>query len=542
MKTKQLKYSKRLGNALPMAMMFFMVVGVVTIAAIGVTQTADRMAERGVQKTQATALAETAVNLLYDEIIRKIATGQSAPASLGSTSVTVFDGVTKTAGTYNGTVLDTQVSTKTPAPGQADGTIEYTYNFLIQGVGQAPNGVQSEVRASFTAKLVTNDPSSGVGAGQWKIYPGAIQSATTVDIVTNQGVRTMDSAAIDKEAHVIANKGVTWLPYSGSKNTYVNPNILDFEGHVLVASQPDNTFVDMTKGVNGLGNPNGMKNYRTAAAHLNGSDPYTVNKDEITAMGQPRSFPKAADVQSYKTIWLNETAGNPAATKFTPSTGTSVKWSDVPANANGQKVIQAPAYIDGDLDLASGQLLKMRPCAACPEDNIVYVKGKISNAGMLYNLGVTLVAEEGYSDAAAAEYKVDQQDSPFPDLPTVYSNSALISLSPYTDGITISSNSTSRYGMVMSALGGIKITGNLEVNGILVSAGNAADPYYEKVPAVANRVKGGKVDIKPNNGNSFVVQYVREASNYKIPGYNMVVGTVATSFNAEPLRDWVTKK
>ncbi|MEZ5162934.1 MAG: hypothetical protein R2688_04105 [Fimbriimonadaceae bacterium] len=77
MKTKQLKYSKRLGNALPMAMMFFMVVGVVTIAAT-VTQTADRMAERGVQKTQATALAETAVNLLYDEIIRKIATGQSA--------------------------------------------------------------------------------------------------------------------------------------------------------------------------------------------------------------------------------------------------------------------------------------------------------------------------------------------------------------------------------------------------------------------------------------------------------------------------------
>ncbi|MEZ5162933.1 MAG: hypothetical protein R2688_04100 [Fimbriimonadaceae bacterium] len=232
--------------------------------------------------------------------------------------------------TYNGTVLDAQVSTKTPAPGQADGTIEYTYNFLIQGVGQAPNGVQSEVRASFTAKLVTNDPLI------WELVRvsgrstlGAIQSATTVDIVTNQASEQWTPAAIDKEAHVIANKGVTWTPYSGSKNTYVNPNILDFEGHVLVASQPDTTFVDMTKGVNGMGNPNGMKNYRTAAAHLNGSDPYTVNKDEITAMGQPRSFPKAADVLSYKTIWLNETAGNPAATKFTPSTGTSVKWSDV---------------------------------------------------------------------------------------------------------------------------------------------------------------------------------------------------------------------
>lgn len=542
MKKPQLKYSKRLGNALPMAMMFFMVVGVVTIAAIGVTQTADRMAERGVQKTQATALAETGVNLLYDEIIRKIATGQSAPGSVGNTTVTDFDGVTKTAGNFKGYVLDTQVSTLSPAPGQEDGTIEYTYNFLLQGIGQAPNGVQSEVRASFTAKLVTNDPSTGTGAGQWKIYPGAIQSATTVDIVTNQGVRTMDSAAVDKEAHVIANKGVTWSTYSGSKNTFMNPNILDFQGHVLVASQPDSMYVDLTKGVNGMGNPNGMKNYRTAAAHLNGSDPYTVTKDEITAMGQPRSFPKPTEVLNYQTIWLNETAGNPVASKFTPSTGTSVKWSDVPANVNGQKMIQAPAYIDGNLDLASGQLLKLRPCDSCTEDNIVYVKGKITNAGMLYNLGVTLVAEDGYSDTATAEYKVDHQDSPYPDLPTVYSNSALISLSPYTDGISITSNSTSRYGMVMSALGGIKVTGNLEINGILISAGNGADPYYEKVPSNSNRVKGGKVDIQPKDGNGFAVQYVREASNYKIPGYKIVVGTIATSFNAEPLRDWVTKK
>ncbi|MEZ5162932.1 MAG: hypothetical protein R2688_04095 [Fimbriimonadaceae bacterium] len=134
----------------------------------------------------------------------------------------------------------------------------------------------------------------------------------------------------------------------------------------------------------------------------------------------------------------------------------------------------------------------MRPCAACPEDNIVYVKGKISNAGMLYNLGVTLVAEEGYPHAAAAEYSGStrlsvprsayrvQQLSSHQSEPVHRRNHNHIEL-----------NISVRHGHVRPWRDqNHRKLGNQRN---LVSAGNASDPYYEKVPAVANRVKGGKV-------------------------------------------------
>lgn len=516
---------------MPIAMMFFMVIGMVTVAAVGVSTTSDNMAHRASQKAEATALAQSGVNELYDQIVRDLQAGKN-PSDLASKSMSsAFGGDTRQLGTYSATIADTTFSA---GPSGKD------YTFLVKGTGVAPNGTQSIVTAEFTATL---SGTLGTGSGSrstFSLFPGAILSNTTVDMVTNMGVRTYDASAIDKEAHILGNEGIMWKPFSGTKDQYVNPNIIDVQGYAMVPDQPSTYPLDFSKGVSGLGNPNGTKNYRTAAAHVNTPDPYSVAQDEITGIGQPKPFPTISEWQTYFTTGQNTIASSAAKTQYS----TSITSANVPQRAGDQwRIIKAPAIINGDMEVTSGTQIRLMPSSNAAE-NIVYVTGNIRNYGQLLNLGVTVMVAGKYSDNSTAEYKVDNQGTTWKDLAEVYAKSALISASFSKQAITLSSNSSVKTGLMYAANGGIKVTGNLEINGILVSGGVNSENLKiagigpNQAGSTDYSTLGGKVDISPANGNSFVVHYVREASTFKLPFQGTAGSGTPTLLGAGRLTAW----
>ncbi len=282
--------SKKSGSSLPITMMFFMVIGMVTITAVGVTTTSDRMAERFSQKSSANLLAESAVNELYDQAIRNLASGKS-PGNLSLRPMnTDFDGKTRSVGNYSATIIDLKSTVTSPAPGYSATSTLTDYQIHIRGTGVAPNGTTSEVEATFTASTVTSGTPGSTGGSSVAIYPGAIQSNTTVDLITNDGIKTVDNSSLDKEAHVLANKGISWTPFSNQKDNYWREDLIDIQGHAMVPDQPSPQPLDFTKGIGGLGNPNGSKNYKTAVAHTSIPSSFTVMQNEVTPIGQPKTF------------------------------------------------------------------------------------------------------------------------------------------------------------------------------------------------------------------------------------------------------------
>lgn len=528
---------------MPITMMFFMVIGMVTITAVGVTTTSDRMADRAGQKAGADLLAQSAVNEIYDQSVRLLASGKT-PTSLSSRPMsTNFDGQNRSTGTYSATILVLNANTTSPAPGYGSSATKTDYEIVVRGTGVAPNGTTSIIEASFTASTVTSGTPGISGGSSVAVYPGAIQSNTTVELMTSQGIRTIDDAAVDKEAHVLANQGISWTPTNMTKPDYWAPNLIDIQGHALVPDQPSTQPLAFTVGVSGLGNPNGSKNYQTVGAHVNKTNAYTAIQNEITAMGQPKSFPDPIQWNNLFTSAQLRVNNSAAKTNFNSSLSAN---TITPRTSDGWRVIKAPAIINGNLSIPNGTNLRLLP-STDPNENIVYVNGNISNLGELYNLGVTVMFTGTYSDSSTAQYRVDEVGSTWPNLEVAYQNSALISSAFQKNAISMATEVSPRLGLVYAANGGINISGHLDTNGTLVSAGRNRDqlqsnPQYAALVGqklLNSTVEiGGGVKISPRNGSEFTLRYVRESQDYMMPGSTANGVVLLAPLSASRVQNW----
>ncbi|MCU0316295.1 MAG: hypothetical protein MUC92_06855 [Fimbriimonadaceae bacterium] len=483
------------GMSLPNALLFVLVTGGMVVAAISLTTHMDRMAARGVQKTQSVSLAESGANEFYIAIYRQMRKDGTYPTSSGVVTVdSSFGGDSQVSGTYTAVVKNVEM-TKSEL---ADGSIKQNYTFVIQSKGVAKNGVDTVVQMTFNGSLVLagSASSSATPSSDFDFGHGAILSNTAVRLITNGGIRTYDS---NRRGHILGNEGLYWNRKDFKKELNYNPNVLEIQGQYQVDSQ---AFYAETISPSGLGNQNGVKNYR-------GVDPTNGSQTaEVSMLKAKKLFPSQATVSSWENSWIG-------AAKSGTIYSRSLASGDVPQRSGDQwRIIKAPAYIDGNLDISNGQILRLMPSDGATKlnDNVIYVNGDVKNLGMLYNLGVTLVIKRNYSDGSSSEYRIEGQGSPWTDELARLKHANLISLNQSPNAISISTDATTTYGFVYAALGGIKVTGNLEMkNSMLISGGD--------------RFMDGKligVDVQPKGDNSFVV------------GYNGVLGGERPGFAMQP--------
>ena len=530
------KHRLRRGGAMPMTVLFVMITGVVTVTAIGLNSVRDNMVQRGVQKTQATALAETGVEVMYDRIVRSMASNSNPPTNMSRTSLSSsFDGRSKRLGQYWAEVVDARVERQTPAPGFANGSWLYKYSFRVKGFGEAPNGVRSETVATFTGERVLSADVGEQISIKWDEYPGAIQTSHVVTFVTDGSVSTRDPSGEDKEAHVVGNKGIVWLPRTHTKTSITQPDVIDVQGHLLVSSEPTSTYVNYSRGVSGLGNPNGTRNYQSWGPNFRRAASYTAVPNEVTPMGQPMRFADQNEVQAWITNWTN-----------IARSGTQSTVSDIPSGA--RVVIETTAFVDASLfTVNSGAILVLKPGSDDPTRNVVYFTGAVRNLGAIVNCGVQMIVADHYEDSKTAIYELsanEPESEVFTSLREVYANASLISNSLFNDAITIESDQDSRYGLVYATRGGIVVTGSLEMNGILRSnptqtvAGTSRHLNWRTGFNFNQDDVSPGVIIAPESSRPFSINYVREASEVSFPRMSVKPDLILDPFRASRLGNW----
>lgn len=524
--------------------MFFMVVGVVTVTAIGVSSTSDSMAMRGVQKIQANALAETGINVLYDTVCRDLAQNKKPASSISSQDLKATFHDTRVQGKWSARVKSIETTRVAPAPGHGPDSVSYTYDITLEGTGNAPNGTSSKILASFRLRRVLLTDTGGWAETAYVEFPGAVNSNTTIEIMSQGGLKTYDINTQDKEAHILANQGIFWKPKGVDKKDISKRDVIDVDGFILVPDQPTRAHYDNTKGLGGLGNSNGVKNYQSAAPWLNKHVPYKIIQDEVTPIGSPQNFPDWAQVSTMRNDWLKTAKSSPTSTVY----GTSVNASALLSAKTGYKEIASPAYINGSLNVESGSKIFLVPTSSTdPSKNVVFVDGSVINKGEIVNLGVTLVIRDDYRDTNKATYRLQEQGGIFTELADVYRNASMVTLSPYKDSIVFSSGNSGRYGQIYAARGGIVVNSGADYNGVFTSGGldskatlqlsrngNLLDP-----PIDTKRVLGGGVVIDPPGTAPFSLHFIREASKVIMPsggGGNM--GQYAEPVRANRLLNW----
>lgn len=533
---------KNAGTSLPITLMFFMVMGMVTVVTVGLTQTTDSMVYRGALKVQANELAESGVQTLYDEVCRKMKNGSILNQDVKNLTLnSTMAGESRNLGSFEAKVTDVTF-TDTPNPaGHPTGTLLRKYRFQLEGKGTAVNGTESVIMASFTGEIVAANDAFTDPMKEWILYPAAMQSNSNVYVKADSGVRTLDVATVDKEAHIMANRGVTWQPATNSKSAYSAPDIVSVDGHILVPNQPVDTFYNTTMSSLGLGNYNGIKNYQSAGPWINKTNTYPVVANEVTPMGHDLPFPSAAQVNAWQNTWKHTATTHAATTIHDRVSSNSLPIS------NGIRTINAPAYFEDGLDVEKDDTVHLIPLSDDPADNIVYVDGDISNMGNIVNHGVTFVTSARYFDSADATYNLDKQYTKYPDLSDVYKNSGLISLAGPETGVSDSSSASiwiqsdvdGKYGLVYAVNGSIKITGNLEMNAILVS-GTPELSRAKQASIQSSTVMGG-IHIEPKGGKDFTLTYVRDTKGFTLPGRLVDSTKVVVPFRAAALTDWMQK-
>lgn len=481
-----MKRTKIKGFSSATAMLFVVGFGMTGVAVLSLASTQTKMTVRTEQKFQADNLAKTGADVLFDNIRNELNASGNYPFTLDPTSMSVTTGsTTYTVGTYEAKVEDC-TKTAEDIDNGSQKVRRTVYNFVIFATGTAANGTSSKIKMRFRAyrdqalikKTTSRMPTSD---GQIWFPVGAIVSNTTVDIKTNQGLRTYDLAG-QGNAHILANDGISWTP-SGAKSGYVNPNILDIQGQYLT---PQGGPYDRTVSPTGIGNSNGTKNYRNPALAASGSFPGSP-ADNVLKMSGPVGFPGDGEINTWKSRWYN------TATGANSTAYANLQAASAPSYNGFPNVVRCPAIINGDLDVSNGQTLRLMPRSTNPWDNVIYVTGDVKNKGQLLNLGVTLVVLGKYSDGPSAEYKLDLQGSPFANMATVMQRSSMMCLNESPDAISISTNSSATTGLMFAMKGGINVTSsNAELTGMLVSGGTGAN---------------GGVNIAPGGGNSFVVKF-----------------------------------
>lgn len=526
---------------MPITLMFFMVIGMVTVVSLSLSQTTDSMVYRGTLKVQADELAESGIQVMYDQICRRMRNGSALNQTLtGYTLNSTLDGASKNLGSYEAEVVDvTHKDTVDPA-GQPSGTILREYEFHLKGTGTAPNGTYSVKYATFKADIVTladafNDP-----VREWTMYPAAIQSNSNVFIKADANIRTLDVSTVDKEAHIIANRGIVWMPASTiHKGAITAPDVITVEGHIMVPDQPSNAYYNSTRSAMGIGNYENRKNFQSAGPWVNKTSQYPVVANEVTPMGLGIPFPTQAQLNAWTTNWYNTASGHQSSVSVIARTSTSIA-----TNGLGVKAINAPAFVESDFTVDEGDTIHLVPHSDDPAENIIYIRGNLTNRGTIINDGVTLVIQDVYSDTEEATYRLDTQFTKYNNLSEVYQKAGLISLhdpdrsarSDDEGSINITSDIDNQYGLVYAINGYIKVTGNLEFNGILMS-GCSSIPSSISSP----RVKGG-IHIEPDGGQDFTINYVREAKGFSLPGQLVDATKIVSPFRAAALGNWMKKR
>ncbi len=521
------------GSSLPLTMMFFMVIGTVTVVSVGLTTTTDSMVFRGVQKVQATELAESGINVLYDEICRKLNQGNASPATLQALRLNSdMEAAFRDLGEYSARVVKVTSKDVEPAPGFGNDTVERTYTFELEGKGVAPNGTESIVNSTFSGKMVVVKGAFLDEQTEMKIFPGAIQSNSEVVFVADNNIRTEDAGSQDKEAHVIANRGVRWAPATVTKSSVTAPDVLKIDGHVLVPDQPSPTAFHMSMGPVGLGNYDNRKNYQTAGPWVNKTSPYNVTPDSVTAMGQPMYFATETQVNQWVADWRHTVTSSPVRSS---ATGGRIRFFGT--IQNGVKKMISPVHMQGDFFVAPGETVNLVPRSNDPSQNVIMVEGNIENMGNIINHGVILVTTGTYVDSKSSSYALSDAFTQYEDMEEVYAQASLISTSRLPNAITINSDTSSRYGLVYAALGGLRIYGNLEMNAILMSgATQMAQPKSDDLYPTAGIV------IKPPPRGGFTLKYAREAKNFTMPAGIADKSKILGPFQASRLADWKQAK
>lgn len=466
-------------------MMFVMGFALTGVAAMNLTQTQNKVAFMATNKVQADALARSGFDVFYDQIRAEMEASGNYPFALDPTNLTTtVNGHNVNLGSYEATILECQ-KTQNDLDQGGSKIRRTTYTFKIKCKGTASNGTYSEFKVRFNAyrdQNLVKQTTSHMPQVSGQIYfpVGAIVSNTSVDIATNNGLRTYDTLGQNR-AHILANDGISWSSPGKSSNT--NPNVLDIQGQYLV---PQGGSYDRTVSPTGIGNSNGAKNYKNPALAASGSFLGSPS-DSVLKMGGPAGFADYAKTEEWRTRWYNTATGtgSTAYTGFTPANGITYNGVD--------RVLRCPAIINGDINVNNGELLRLMPKSTNPWDNVIYVTGDVKNKGQLLNLGVTLVVLGKYSDGPSAEYKLDTQGSPFTNAATVMQRSSLMCLNQSADAVSFSTNSSATTGLIYALRGGIDVTSsNAEFTGMLVSGGTGTD---------------GGVKIHPGGYNSFVVKF-----------------------------------
>lgn len=444
------------GAVLGITAVFVFLVCLLVLGIASLSLTSSRVAEAAHQKAQATALAEAGVQSLYAQVATYLSTSSSYAAYTGPSAVpasgpdpslsSTFNSTTATDGSYSASLVN-----PTPTPvvvytydshGNANGGTA-TYTFQAKGIGTAPNGVKSQIYASWTVKGSSTPASTG---GAPFTFPnGAMVS--NGNIVLQGSSLTTDSAgghnAGGMANGVISNKGNS---YSVDGPLSAAPSSFSASQSALGSSPNDYTH-------------------------------------SVTALSAPIVFPTSATVSSWTSTWVSEAKET---------------WSAFPSghiigstyNVSGNTTLTAPAYINGDLTI-SGGTLTITPDTTAPAPTpayvgapplyVVYVHGNINfstgNSNLINN-GVMLVCDGTFSCGKNSSYQVGTYPSntPYKDSAgrslkgqMMYQTSGLISLSPSANAITIGGNGSANIGLAYAINGGATISGNGTYTGSLIS-------------------------------------------------------------------------
>ena len=420
------------------------------------SNTISLTAFRGAKKTQANLLADAAVQAHFDFIRNTMGKNQAwdvqtcgtlAPALLWPS-----DGTKQNDGTYSSQAT---VLKQTSVKDTFNNKQVTTTTIQLKGTGTAPQSrITSEAYATFSvvqeAPLTVPKPILAFDA------TAAIQSNSTITLATNGGFRT-HSSGNHYDGSVLANGGIIWNPQSGSKGA--NPNSLVFDGQVFVGGS---VAALLTNSLNGLGNPSGVVNFQTFPAIAQNGHP-VASANSVTDLGVARDYPGALDVAQWKSGWIHDAQQGGF---YIGSVSTTAL-----ATTNGERRITAPAYIWGNLNANSNQLI-LQPSSDPNAPNVIYVAGNINNAAQIYNRGVVLVVAGKYTaQNSSAQYALQTQNSPYKKMDDLYAKTGLVSLSPTSDAIDMGVNAASDTGLIYAALGGIRVLASNNFNGALVAGG-----------------------------------------------------------------------
>ena len=499
----------------------------VGLSIMSMTNTQTQEVKGAGDKWQADGLAQSAAHILYEQIRQQMIADQSYPFILAERSQTVKrpDATEDSLGKCSARVVADRL-----VEVDQGGYRVQTYYFTIEGRGVCEAGKESIARVDFKGTmwryLVPKDTYANNGAPDSIWFPnGAIVANGAVDMVSNQGIRTIST---NGDAHVVGNSGIKWNPFSGSKGSFTNPNIIDIQGYYLV---PDGAPYTSTLSTAGLANSNGTKNYRSPAAPAQGDFPGCAANSVIKLNGNA-TFPNESTVDTWAADYLNS-ASVASGTKY----GSGLKSADIaPRVSDGQIGVQSPALITGNFEVSDGATVHLWPASTNPKKNIIYVKGNVKNMGNIINHGCTLIFEQTYEDAPSAKYTIEQDANTFKTKEEAVMKSALLSLKKSKDAFKFHTNNSASVGLVYAMKGGIQVDGsNADFTGMLLAGGTGSN---------------GDISIKPGGGNSFTVHYEAYAATggtvvmdaQSLINTDYVAGNVADPFKPTKLYNWNWKK